>query len=178
MAEQWQALPFDEASFLGDVGLSVPAGEADRSVLEKIWSRPTCDVNGIIGGYTGQRVEDRAAGAGQRQGVVPARRQAEPRQGRRGVPGLRARRACRPTARSSSSRTARARRCSCPSSSEALTRARRALQAEWGKEPVLAAPAARSRSSASFKQDLKMDALMIGFALDDDRIHSPNEKYN
>ena len=49
-----QALPFEEGDFLGDVGLSVPAGEPERMMLERIWSRPTCDVNGITGGYQGQ----------------------------------------------------------------------------------------------------------------------------
>ncbi len=50
---QWERLPFDEARFLGDVGLSIPAGEKGRSVLEQIWARPTCEINGVIGGYTG-----------------------------------------------------------------------------------------------------------------------------
>ncbi|MDE3029382.1 MAG: M20/M25/M40 family metallo-hydrolase, partial [Paracoccaceae bacterium] len=50
---QWQNLSFDHAKFLGDVGLSIPAGEHDRTPLEMIWSRPTCEVNGIWGGYTG-----------------------------------------------------------------------------------------------------------------------------
>jgi len=53
IAEQWRAIPFKEADFLGAVGLSRPAAEAGRSVLEMIWSRPTCDVNGITGGYQG-----------------------------------------------------------------------------------------------------------------------------
>ena len=52
MADQWHDLRFDGGKFLGDVGLSVPAGEQGRSVLEMIWSRPTCEINGIIGGYT------------------------------------------------------------------------------------------------------------------------------
>ncbi len=53
LRQQWQALSFDHAAYLGDVGLSHPAGEADRTPLEMIWSRPTAEVNGIWGGYTG-----------------------------------------------------------------------------------------------------------------------------
>ena len=53
LRQQWQALAFDHAGYLGDVGLSVPAGEQDRTPLEKIWSRPTAEVNGMWGGYTG-----------------------------------------------------------------------------------------------------------------------------
>jgi acetylornithine deacetylase/succinyl-diaminopimelate desuccinylase-like protein len=53
-AAQWQGLNFDEGKFLGDIGLTTPAGEKGRSVLEMTWSRPTLEVNGIFGGYTGK----------------------------------------------------------------------------------------------------------------------------
>src|SRR5690606_9441629 len=53
IAEQWQRLPFDEAGFLGGAGLTTPAGEQGRSVLEQTRSRPTCEINGISGGYPG-----------------------------------------------------------------------------------------------------------------------------
>ena len=49
----WEKLGFDEAAFLSEVGLSVPAGEKGRSVLEMTWSRPTAEVNGMGGGYQG-----------------------------------------------------------------------------------------------------------------------------
>ena len=48
----WDALSFDDARFLGQVGLNTPAGEADRSVLEQVWARPSLDIHGIWGGYS------------------------------------------------------------------------------------------------------------------------------
>jgi len=176
VAEQWQALLFDEKEFMSGIGLSVPVGERGRSVLEKIWSRPTCDVNGITGGY---------AGTGSKT-VLPAQASAKV--------------SFRLVGRQNPTKIVEAFRafvkarlpadCSVdflphgaspalqlPFSSEALTRARRALHAEWGKEPVMAGSGGSIPIVGVFKQDLKMDALMIGFALDDDRVHSPNEKY-
>jgi acetylornithine deacetylase/succinyl-diaminopimelate desuccinylase-like protein len=52
-AKQWKSLKFSEAQFLKSVGVSVPAGEKGKSVLEQIWARPTAEVNGMWGGYTG-----------------------------------------------------------------------------------------------------------------------------
>ena len=50
---QWDALGFDERAFLGTIGLDTPAGERGYSALERLWARPTADINGIWGGYTG-----------------------------------------------------------------------------------------------------------------------------
>ena len=52
--EQWKKLNLTPESFLKPVGLSIPAGEKDRLLIEQISSRPTCDINGIVGGYTGE----------------------------------------------------------------------------------------------------------------------------
>ena len=49
--EQWRSLNFNHDQFLGEVGLSIPAGELGRSPLEMLWSRPTCEINGIKSGY-------------------------------------------------------------------------------------------------------------------------------
>lgn len=53
LRQQWDTLNFDASAFLGAVGLSVPAGEKGRTALEIVWSRPTCEVNGMGGGYQG-----------------------------------------------------------------------------------------------------------------------------
>jgi acetylornithine deacetylase/succinyl-diaminopimelate desuccinylase-like protein len=176
IAEQWRGLDFNEAQFLGDVGLSQPAGERDRSVLEQIWARPTCDVNGISGGYTGQGSKT----------VLPAQASAkfsfrlvgkqDPERIRDNFRAfVRARLAadCRAQFISHGASGALA----LPFDSEALRRTRRALQAEWDNEPVLIGSGGSIPIVGIFKRDLRMDALMIGFGLDDDRIHSPNEKY-
>jgi acetylornithine deacetylase/succinyl-diaminopimelate desuccinylase-like protein len=176
IADQWHALRFDGTKFLADVGLSVPAGESGRSVLEMLWSRPTCEINGIVGGYTAKgsktvlpaeasakfsfrlvAKQDPAAIAENFRAFVKARLPAD----------------CRAEFLSHGASGAIA----LPFQSEVLNRARRALAAEWGREPVLAGCGGSIPIVGAFKDALKMDSLMIGFSLEDDRIHSPNEKY-
>ncbi|MEM1378739.1 MAG: M20/M25/M40 family metallo-hydrolase, partial [Pseudomonadota bacterium] len=50
----WNTLGKSDEAFLGSIGLKHPSGERGRSVLELTWARPTCEVNGIWGGYTGE----------------------------------------------------------------------------------------------------------------------------
>jgi acetylornithine deacetylase/succinyl-diaminopimelate desuccinylase-like protein len=49
-----RGLPFDEEEFAESVGASLAGGERTYSVLERLWTRPTCEVNGILSGYTGE----------------------------------------------------------------------------------------------------------------------------
>jgi acetylornithine deacetylase/succinyl-diaminopimelate desuccinylase-like protein len=176
VAEQWRNLPFDGRHFLEEVGLSVPVGESGRSVLEMIWSRPTCDVNGIIGGYTGNgsktvlpaeasaKFSFRLVGAQDPEKIVASFR---------GFVKARLPADCRAEFLSHGASGA----LQLPFDSEALKRARKALREEWGKEAVLTGSGGSIPIVGAFKRDLGMDSLMIGFGLDDDRIHSPNEKY-
>ena len=176
VAAQWRELNFSESDFLGGVGLSVPAGEKGRSVLEMIWARPTAEVNGIIGGYTGpgtKTVLPAQASAKLSFRLVGRQDPAKVVESFRAFARARLPADCRAEFIGHGASPA----LQLPVTSEALTRTRRALEAEWGKAPVLAGCGGSIPIVGSFKRELKMDSLMVGFGLDDDRIHSPNEKY-
>ncbi|VTZ49187.1 Peptidase M20 [Methylocella tundrae] len=176
VAEQWRALKFNEAEFLGAVGLSIPAGEQGRSVLEMVWSRPTCDVNGVLGGYTGKgskTVLPAEASAKFSFRLVGAQDPAKIAESFRAYVRKSLPEDCKVEFISHGGSKA----LQLPFSSEALSRASRALQAEWGADPVLAGCGGSIPIVGNFKSDLNMDTLMIGFGLEDDRMHSPNEKY-
>ena len=61
---------------------------------------------------------------------------------------------------------------------KALGAARKALTEEWGQETVRFCSGASIPVVSDFKRTLGLDALLVGFGLDDDNIHSPNEKYD
>ncbi|MCL2384805.1 MAG: M20/M25/M40 family metallo-hydrolase [Alphaproteobacteria bacterium] len=176
IAFQWRNLDFRGDEFLGGVGLSVSAGEQDRNVLEKLWSRPTCDVNGITGGYTGKgskTVLPAQASAKFSFRLVGAQDPIKIAETFRTYVRGRLPTDCHADFISHGASPA----LQLPFTSEALTLARRALQEEWGKEPVLAGCGGSIPVVGAFKKDLGIDTLMVGFGLEDDHMHSPNEKY-
>jgi acetylornithine deacetylase/succinyl-diaminopimelate desuccinylase-like protein len=173
---QWAALDFDAAAFLGAVGLSQPAGERDRSPLEQIWSRPTAEVNGIWGGYTGEgfktvlpaeahaKVSFRLAA-----GQDPARvSESFRRFVRDRLPPD-----CTASFRSKDGWPAAV----MPVAPE-FEAARAALSAEWPRPAVYAGCGGSIPVAGHFRALLGMDSLLIGFGLEDDAIHSPNEQYS
>ena len=175
--QQWQALGFDPDAFLGAVGLKTPAGEQDRSVLEQVWSRPTAEFNGIFGGYTGpgtKTVIPSEATAKLTFRLVPGQ------QPEKIIAGFKAFVAKHLAADCSADyiggRGSPA--VGFDTSSGPMRAAAAALTDEWGETPALIGSGGSIPIVRSFKDDLGMDTLLIGFALADDRIHSPNEKYN
>jgi acetylornithine deacetylase/succinyl-diaminopimelate desuccinylase-like protein len=174
---QWQGLGFDEAGFLGSVGLSVPAGETGRSVLEQVWARPTCEVNGIEGGYTGagfKTVIAAKASAKVSFRLVGRQDPVAIREAFRAFVRARLPADCKVEFRAHGGSPA----ISLPFDASYLAAARRALADEWGSDPALVGSGGSIPVVGDFKRILGMDSLMIGFGLEDDRIHSPNEKYN
>jgi acetylornithine deacetylase/succinyl-diaminopimelate desuccinylase-like protein len=177
IADQWKDLGFDGRQFLADVGLSVPAGEQGRSVLEMIWSRPTCDVNGIYGGYSGVGTKTVLPGEA---GAKFSFRLVGKQNPTRIVEAFRAFVEARLPADVKATFIAHGADAAIalPAKTEAVRRARRALEAEWGRPAVLVGAGGSIPIVGAFKRELNMNALMVGFGLDDDSIHAPNEKYD
>jgi acetylornithine deacetylase/succinyl-diaminopimelate desuccinylase-like protein len=175
--DQWQGLAFDPEAFLGEVGLAVPAGEAGRSVLEMIWSRPTCEVNGIAGGY---------AGAGFKT-VLPAEARAKISFRLVGTQDpLKIREAFRAQVRAALPADCTAEfaphgaspACRMDITHPAFEAARRALGEEWGTPAAYVGCGGSIPVAGYMKDILGLQSMLIGFGRDDDRIHSPNEKYD
>nr|WP_319948414.1 M20/M25/M40 family metallo-hydrolase [uncultured Shimia sp.] len=174
---QWQGLNFDHQSFLNDVGLKSPAGEQDRTPLEQIWSRPTCDVNGIWGGYTGDGFKT----------VLPSQASAKLSFRLVGAQDPDAiRTAFRtylknslPEGFSVEYRTEKGSAASQMSIEDpAFEKARKALSDEWPSPAAYVGCGGSIPIAGYFKEILDVDAMLIGFGKDDDQIHSPNEKYD
>jgi acetylornithine deacetylase/succinyl-diaminopimelate desuccinylase-like protein len=174
---QWQSLAFDHAKFLGDVGLSQPAGEQDRTPLEMIWSRPTCDVNGIWGGYQGagfKTVLPSQAGAKISFRLV----------GQQDPVAIHAAfenyvNACLPedyTAEFPMGKGSKASQMSVDN--PAFEQARTALSDEWPDPAAYVGCGGSIPIAGHFQDILGVDPMLIGFGHDDDQIHSPNEKYS
>jgi acetylornithine deacetylase/succinyl-diaminopimelate desuccinylase-like protein len=174
--KEWESLGETPESFLGEVGLSVPAGEKGRSILELVWARPTCEFNGISGGYTGRGFKT----------VIPSEATAKI--------------SCRLVHRQDPEKIRAAFRefvqqrlpadCSARFAPHGgapavqidhrwpvLAKARTALTQEWNRPAVTIAMGGSIPIVSDFKQMLGMETLLVGFGLSDDRVHSPNEKY-
>ena len=174
---QWAGLGFDEQAFLGEAGLSVPAGEQSRSVLEMLWARPTCEINGMIGGYTGDGFKT----------VIPAK--ASAKISFRLVSGMdpaKIRAAFRKHVEERIPADCSVKftphggspAITVPNDGAHLRRALEGLSSEWGRPAVITGSGGSIPVAGDFKRILGLDTLLIGFAHVDDQIHSPNEKYD
>ena len=178
LRQQWQGLAFDHAAYLGDVGLSLPAGEVDRTPLEILWSRPTAEVNGMWGGYTGagfKTVLPAEASAKVSFRLVSRQDPAKVLTAFRAWAESRIPADCRIEWHDGINGS--------PASVMSITnpafeKARTALSDEWGRPAVFVGEGGSIPIAGYFKSVLGMDAMLVGFAKDDDQIHSPNEKYD
>jgi acetylornithine deacetylase/succinyl-diaminopimelate desuccinylase-like protein len=172
----WSRLPFDGEGFLGDVGLSVPAGEAGRSVSEQVWTRPSCDIHGIWGGYSDPGFKT----------VIPA--EAHAKLSFRLVAGQEPERIkalfqrhirermpadCRVSFQDHTM----GRPTTMPVDGPFLQATLAALRDEWG-DVAVAGTGGSIPIVGALKEATGADALLVGFAALSNRIHAPNEKFD
>lgn len=173
----WQTLGRDAESFLGEVGLSVPSGEKGRSVLELTWARPTAEVNGIQGGYTGEGFKTVIAAQASAKisfRLVGDQNPDAIRESFRSYVLSKIPADCSVSFQEHGASPA----IRLPYDSAVLTRAKNALSDEWPKPAVVIGMGGSIPIVGDFQTLLGMDSLLVGFGLTDDRIHSPNEKYD
>ncbi|MFN3952861.1 MAG: M20/M25/M40 family metallo-hydrolase [Pararhodobacter sp.] len=174
---QWETLGFDAEGFLGAVGLKHPAGERGRSALEMLWSRPTCEINGMTSGYTGagfKTVLPSLASAKVSFRLVGTQDPAKIRAALRKHVEARLPADCTVDYIDHSAGPASVMATDDP----AFEAARQALSDEWPRPAAFIGCGGSIPIAGYFKTVLGMDSMLIGFGRDDDQIHSPNEKYD
>jgi acetylornithine deacetylase/succinyl-diaminopimelate desuccinylase-like protein len=172
-----KALNLTAEEFLGQVGLRVPAGEKDRIILEQTTTRPTAEINGIVGGYTGEGAKTVIPGEATAKVSFRLVGDQDPEKIRDNFRAfVRARMPADCKVEFGNFALAAALQLSFDN--PALTKARNVLAEEWGHKAVAVGAGGSIPIVADFKHVLGMDSLLVGFALDDDRVHSPNEKFD
>jgi len=176
LAQQWAALGFDEARYLRDIGMTTPYGEAGRTALERLWARPTCDINGIWGGYQGpgsKTVIAAEASAKVSFRLVPGQ---DPEKVVAGfkqfmqdhVPA---------DAKLSFQLFGCGAGLEIPTGDRFVQAAAKALEAEYGKPPAMIGCGGSIPVVETLLGELGLNTVLMGFGLDDDQVHSPNEKF-
>jgi acetylornithine deacetylase/succinyl-diaminopimelate desuccinylase-like protein len=174
----WRALKFDARAALRKIGLppSADVGEAGYTALEREWGRPTAEINGIVGGYTGQGAKT----------VIPS--QARAKVSFRLVANQDPKKITRLFFGWCRERTPPGCRwelidhhgglgVTTPIDSPEMGAARRALESASGRTVSLIRSGGSIPVAGSLKRRLGIDTIFMGFGLDDDRVHSPNEKF-
>lgn len=176
--KQWKGLKFSEKKFLGEVGLKSAGGEKGKSVLEQIWARPTAEVNGMWGGYLGAGTKT----------VIPSQAHAKftfrlvgkqnPKNVLKAFQDFARKHMVGDAKITFSGKGGGSPASEIAESNSFIVKSSAALKEEFKRETVLMGSGGSIPIVRYFKDVLKMDSVLVGFGLNDDAIHSPNEKYN
>ena len=172
----WETLGQTAEKFLGEIGLSIPSGEKNRSVLELTWARPTAEVNGITGGYTGEGFKTVIAAEASAKvsfRLVGNQNPEKIREAFRAYVRSKVPADCSVEFHAHGGSPA----IHLPYESPLLNTAKVALSDEWPKPAVIIGMGGSIPIVGDFQKMLGMESLLVCFGLSDDRIHSPNEKY-
>ena len=178
LLRQWENCGFDEHEYLSSVGMTMAHGETGYSTLVQQWARPTLEINGLWGGYQGVGTKT----------VIPAQAHCKLTcrlVGQMDPDALRDK--IRKHVEDRLPKDARVTWNNSLEGSPAsvmnterpeFEKARQALSDEWGREAVFSGMGGSIPVTRFFTDILNLDSMLIGFGLEDDAIHSPNEKYN
>jgi acetylornithine deacetylase/succinyl-diaminopimelate desuccinylase-like protein len=174
--QAWRSLSFDEGAFLKTAGLTQSIGEAGYSTLQRIWSRPTCDINGMIGGYTGagaKTVIPEKASAKLSCRLVPGQDALRIKDSFRSFIDARLPDGCRYDLDELGAAPA----LKTPTDSPYLKAAEAALDDIFGRPPILVGMGGSIPAVGAIREHLGIESILMGFGLDDDRVHAPDEKF-
>ena len=172
----WAALNFDEADFLGEAGLTQSIGEAHYSLLERLWARPTCDLHGIWGGYTGpgsKTVIANHASAKLSFRTVPNQKPAKIMKGLKQFLDARTPPDCKWRVEQFGGSEG----ILVPADGPYMQAARTGLKDIFKKAAAMVGCGGSIPVVGDLQKQLGLDSILVGFGLSDDRIHSPNEKF-
>jgi acetylornithine deacetylase/succinyl-diaminopimelate desuccinylase-like protein len=177
-AAELAALPFDADGLARELGVaSLAGGERERLPLERMWTRPTLELNGIYGGYQGPgsktivpsfavaKISARLVGDQDPAHVSRVVREALERAAPQGV-------------RMEIESGGDVRAVSTSREHPAVAAAARAMERGFGKPPVFIGTGGTIGPVSSFDRILHLPQVLIGVGLPDDAIHAPNEKFD
>ena len=173
--EQWKQI--EGHDFLTDIGLSVYAGEKAHSPIEQNWSRPSLDINGIYGGYMGPGTKTVIPSIATAKVTFRLVANQDPNSIIENFENFvkeRLPKDCQVSFKDSGGTSA----VKFDQDSKYMRAALQGLEDEFNKEALMIGCGASIPIVETFQAELGMDAILVGFALEDDSIHSPNEKYN
>ncbi|MCZ6835595.1 MAG: dipeptidase [Planctomycetota bacterium] len=173
---QLSNLGFDGDAYLGELGLKEGFGETGYSMLERLWTRPTCDINGLLGGYTGEGAKTVIGASAMAKISCRLVANQNPQKIYESlVSFLEAR--TPPGYRWDILQHGNSPAIRVPTESPFLEAALAGLETTYGKKAVLIGTGGSIPLVGSIQEILGFDSLLVGFGLDDDRMHSPNEKF-
>jgi len=173
--DQLSALPFDQRSFMDQIGVSALSGESGYSTLERRWARPTFDVNGLTAGYQGEgakTVLPSSSSAKFSFRLVPDQ---DPKQITASLTAM-LEELCPPGIEMELTEMHASPGVVVELDSPAVTAAVKAIERGFGRPPVFIREGGSVPIITAFCEKLQVDTLMLGWGLPDDNTHSPNEK--
>jgi acetylornithine deacetylase/succinyl-diaminopimelate desuccinylase-like protein len=172
--EQMRSLPFDEEQFRTETGAPALGGEKGYSVLERLWTRPTCEVNGLLSGYTGEGAKT----------VLPSKAMAKvscrlvPDQDPVEIERLMTAHVAKVAPKGVTATVTHlhgGRPWRAELNGPLFDAARRALAAAFGREPVITGEGGSIPVVGDFARILGAPVLLVGFGLPGENAHAPDE---